>query len=68
MTITFHRPASSRHYLPDDSSNCHSDTFAREAVFEEFYSHDARALDYANFVDRTPQEVALLEKGPHAHD
>jgi hypothetical protein len=37
-------------------SNPRRAKYAREAVFEEFRSRDARALDYDDFVDRAPHQ------------
>jgi hypothetical protein len=42
-----------------EMSNRRVDSFAREAVFEEFHSRDARALDYGDFVDRAPHQQPM---------
>ena len=39
------------------STSGHRDTFARDAVFEEFRARDARTLDQIDFVDRAPDET-----------
>ena len=39
------------------------ETFARSAVFTEFGYHGARALDYAGFVDRLPDQAPRCING-----
>ncbi len=39
-------------------------TFARAAVYSEFRARDARAIDQADFVDRTPDQAPR----PHVVD
>ena len=48
---------------PTLSTSSRADTFARDAVFEEFRNRDARAIDQAGFVDRLPRQ-----NPPRVHD
>ena len=56
MRIYTHSATQATRPAPRTSSAKHRDSFARAAVFEEFRTRNARAIDYSGFVDRRPDQ------------
>ncbi len=57
MSIYAHSATQATRPVPRTSSAKHRADFARAAVFEEFRTRNARAIDYGGFRDRQPNEA-----------
>ncbi len=57
MSIYAHSATQATRPAFSTSSAKHRADFARSAVYEDFRSRDARAIDYGGFRDRQPNEA-----------